>query len=281
MFVVDPISLWVAQIKNIYIDPNCRLILPCDVAANRNKETARGKDRHGTCGFGLFEAVKRSETNCFRAEEMKSPFDIYARMKFADQNYGALYNMDNFMQAIAWVTSHNTIISFHELMAEKQYEVIIYEGGQGLLLGQQNKGDFPYLTPSSTGTFNLIGDELCRAPELYYVSRSYMTRHGAGPMEAECAKEDINPDIVDNVNLPNPWQGSLRFGRINLDTLYQRVQNDSLYLPVKPKINLVFTQLNYTGGKLNTTKGLVDIEKPDFCNKLYISDNKYDVFDFS
>lgn len=281
MFVIDPISLWVAKVKNIYIDPHCRLILPCDIAANREKEKARGKDKHGSCGFGLFEAVKRSETNCFRAEEMKSPYTLYNRMKFADQNYDALYNMDNFMQAIAYVSFYNTITTLTDLMSEKQYDVVIYEGGQGLLLGQQNMDDFPHLTPSSTGAFNLMGDYLGKAPELYYVSRTYMTRHGAGPMEAECKKEDINPDIVDLVNLPNPWQGSLRFGRLNLDTLYQRVQNDSLYLPVKPKINLVFTQLNYTDGKLNTTKGLVDIEKPDFCDKLYISDNKYDIFDFS
>lgn len=281
MFVVDPIALWVANIKNVYIDPSCRLILPCDVAANRNKETARGKDRHGSCGFGLFEAVKRSETNCFRAEEMNSPFDIYKRMKFADQNYGNLYNMDNFMRAIAWVMSNNTITSFSDLMAKKQYDVIIYEGGQGLLLGQQNRGDFPHLTPSSTGTFNLMGDKFDSTPELYYVSRTYMTRHGAGPMEAECTKEDINPKIIDKVNHPNEWQGSLRFGHLDIDTLYQRVQNDSLYLPVKPKINLVFTQLNYTDGKLDTTKGRIDIEKPDFCDKIFVSNNKYDIFDFA
>lgn len=279
MFVIDPISLWVANVKDIYIDPRCRLILPCDVAANREKEKARGLNRHGTCGFGLFEAVSRSRDNPFRAEEMKSPYALYQKMQFADQNYDELYNMDNFMKAIAHLTLRCNIITYEDLMRQKEYDVVIYEGGQGLLLDQRNKADFPHLTPSSTGTFNLFDEQFDTPPELYYVSRTYMTRHGAGPMEAECSKEEINPDIVDLVNQPNPWQGNLRFGHLNLDTLYRRIQNDSLFMITPPKINLVFTQLNYTDGKLDTTNGRIEIEKPDFCDKLYVSSDKFDIWE--
>ena len=39
-------------------------------------------------------------------------------------------------------------------------------------------------------------------------------------------------------------------------------------------VNLVFTQLNYTNEKLATVNGLVDIEKPDFCTHLYVSNDK-------
>lgn len=82
----------------------------------------------------------------------------------------------------------------------------IYEGGQGLLLDQQNVGDFPHLTPSSVGSYNIhnqINQSGAGNVDVYYVSRSYMTRHGVGPMERECAKEDINTTIVDSTNMPN------------------------------------------------------------------------------
>ena len=93
-------------------------------------------------------------------------------------------------------------------------------------------------------------------------------------MEAECKKEDINPLIIDEVNQPNEWQGNLRFGCINIDSLYKRIQTDAKQFIGKPSINLVFTQLNYTDNKIETTNGRKEIIKPDFCSNLYVSDNK-------
>lgn len=136
---------------------------------------------------------------------------------------------------------------------------------------------FPHLTPSSVGLTNIAEDieDLCMPVELYYVSRTYMTRHGAGPMEYECLKQDINPHIVDNVNQPNEWQGSLRFGYLNTETLYNRIRNDKrqLVLPFTTT-NIVFTQTNYTNGKLATSEGLTDIVRPGFCDHIYVSDDK-------
>lgn len=101
-----------------------------------------------------------------------------------------------------------------------------------------------------------------------------MTRHGKGPMDAECSKEDINPDIVDTTNIRNDWQDDLRFGYIDTDKLYRRVKGDfSRYDDAK--LNMVFTQLNYTNGKLATGKDRFDeIVVPEFVNGLYLSDQK-------
>ena len=278
-FVISPISLWIAQAK-VYIDPYCRVILPCDVMANRTTERARGKERHGSCGFGLYEAVKRSENShyCVHAIDLLDPFVLYQTLQHLKDvfpyDYDEVYNLDNFMKAADYIRKNCEIISFTELISRNQYDTIIYEGGQGLLLDQDNKNDFPHLTPSSVGMTNIIHDihyTLKCEPEIYYVSRSYITRHGAGPMEAECDKVLINPNIIDKVNQMNEWQGALRFGRLNLDSLYKRIQANAAN---SKNINLVFTQLNYTNGKLATTDGFVDIEKPDFCTNLYVSDNK-------
>lgn len=281
MFVIDPITLWLTQSK-VYIDPNCRLILPCDVLSNRTLEKSRGNKRHGSCGFGLFAAVQRSKNfqYCILANDLRFPYTLYNRLKEINAHYpidwDEVYNIDNFMKAAAYITNNCTIISFEQLLKTKKYDVIIYEGGQGLLLDQANMDYFPHLTPSSVGMYNITNDikNLNCPVDLYYVSRTYMTRHGAGPMEEECLKEDINPDIIDLVNQPNEWQGNLRFGRINLDTLYKRIKKDANSYSGNKNINLVFTQLNYTNNKIETINGRKEIIKPDFCSNLYVSDNK-------
>ena len=101
-----------------------------------------------------------------------------------------------------------------------------------------------------------------------------MTRHGVGPMYAECEREDINPDIVDATNIRNDWQDELRFGYINTDKLYRRVKSDfSRY--DNAKLNMVFTQLNYTDGRIATGKDkFEEIVLPDFVDGLYLSDQK-------
>ena len=280
-FVIDPIALWLTQTK-VYIDPQCRLILPCDVLKNRTLEKSRGDKRHGSCGFGLFAAVTRSERQGFRvtANEMLNPYLLLTHLKMIGKSYPTdydeVYNLDNFMKATAYIAKNCPVTSFEDLLAQHKYDVIIYEGGQGLLLDQSNMDNFPHLTPSSVGMYNIYNDiaKLNCVPDIYYVSRTYMTRHGAGPLEAECLKEDINPQIIDKVNQPNEWQGSLRFGFINIESLCDRIKKDMKNYSKEANINMVFTQLNYTNNKLATINGLIEITKPKFCNNLYVSDDK-------
>lgn len=276
MFVVDPIAIALIGITPI-IHPNCRVILPCDVLKNRKIESDRGTARHGSCGCGLFEAVKRfkSGTCAVTVGDFTNPYELYQKVKMTMPAVNDdLYNMDNFMRAIAFVTSKCTIARLEEVAPK--YDEVIFEGGQGLMLDQSNMDFFPHLTPSSVGLTNITDSlkAINATPELYYVSRSYMTRHGAGRMEDECAKESINPNIVDTTNVENPWQGALRFGRINMETLYDRIQKDAAQYQAQKKINLVFTQLNYTDGKLETTNGRIDIVKPEFANSIFVSDQK-------
>lgn len=284
-FLLDPITLWLTG-ETVYIDPRCRVILPCDVVRNRKKEISRGDKRHGSCGMGLFEAVKRSAdvSLCVYAEELFYPYQLYKRVKRI-QEYNnqmeddELYNLDNWMRAVAYVTENCQIKTFNEVYPN--YDTIIYEGGQGLLLDQSNVGDFPHLTPSSVGAYNIASDiaALSLPTSIYYVSRTYMTRHGAGPMEAECNKEDINPNIVDKTNEENPWQGKLRFGYLNTDSLYERVRRDLSQYGSKVEANMVFTQLNYTNNKLCVGNNqFVEITKPDFIHSVLGSNREDNMF---
>ncbi len=280
-FVVDPIALWITQTK-VYIHPMCRVVLPCDVLMNRKKEVSRGAMKHGSCGMGIFECVRRNKHSEWKlcVADLKSPFSLYAKVSLIEHAIGCesddrVYNLDNFIKAACYVSRECKIAELHEIVPD--YDTLIFEGGQGLLLDQSNVGDFPHLTPSSVGSLNISGTIARLRPEstdVFYVSRSYMTRHGAGPMDSECKREDINPSIVDKTNIHNDWQGGLRFGYIDTDKLYRRVKTDFARYN-DARLNMVFTQLNYTDGKIATGKGLFeDIDVPDFVDNLYLSDQK-------
>lgn len=284
-FVVDPIPLLITSSTPI-IDPECRIILPCDVLANRQKETARGSARHGSCGCGLFEAVKRSQNAayCVRIKDLMKREHLMKKLRRIEAKYPLteddLYNPENFLLAVEYLLSKCKIQTFEQTVAD--YDTVIFEGGQGLLLDQKHIGKTPHLTPSSPGSTFISQDinRLYVTPELYYVSRSYITRHGAGEMECECSKEDINPEIVDRTNQPNEWQGGLRFGKLNTDSLYRRILEDAMQYR-SAQINTVFTHLNYTDHKLETTDGRKEIQPPickigshtgTFLNRIFVSD---------
>ena len=273
-FVVDPIMIWLSGETPI-IDPRCRVILPCDVLYGQSREKQL---QHGSCGFGLFSAVKRNADPNYSFYVKDFLLPNYPLIQKVDSYYkytsNGIHNLSNFLRAIVWARENCRIATFDEVV--KDYDTIIYEGGQGLLLDQANKGDFPHLTPSSTGAYNIHADieKLGARADLYYVSRSYITRHGNGPMDAECGKSVINPDIIDLTNQSNDWQGSLRFGRIDMEKLYKRVNGDAAQYNCDKTINMVFTHLNYTNNELETTEGRIAIAKPQFLDNLYVSDKK-------
>lgn len=291
-FVVDPIALWLERPRGkIFIDPHCRVVVPEDVVNNRRIELARQKtySHHGSCGMGIFECVKRSRRVEFELRWQdcvnEKPQTLYEKLFKIGMEYGwprdILYNHENWMQAVQWCRENTGMVQFSDLTKDQDYDTIIFEGGQGLLLDQRNIADFPHLTPSCTGVHNIVDDvkSLGLTPELYYVSRSYMTRHGNGPLNWGTSKDSIDPSIVDLTNEPNPWQGALRFSFLDITKLHERIQRDADELNIAKRINLVYTHLNYTDGKLFShdsqgRSGFEVIEKPDWCDHVYGSDAK-------
>ena len=106
------------------------------------------------------------------------------------------------------------------------YDDVIFENGQGLLLDQDNMEYYPHLTPSHTGLYNI--NEILKecyftgCINAYYVSRTYMTRHGAGRFDTECEKKDINFFMLDRTNVPNIFQDTLRYGALDYKELAAR-----------------------------------------------------------
>jgi adenylosuccinate synthase len=106
--------------------------------------------------------------------------------------------------------------------------------------------------------------------EVCYVSRTYMTRHGAGRFETECDKNFINSTMIDESNPTNEFQGNLRYGELIPDQLLTRVFNDTNRNDLKkfnPTVSLAMThtnerQFNY------------DVLQRNFINNIYLSDRR-------
>ena len=60
---------------------------------------------------------------------------------------------------------------------------------------------------------------------MVYVTRAYLTRHGEGPLPTQL-KEKPYSNIEDSTNIPNQFQGILRFGFLDLNELSETINND-------------------------------------------------------
>lgn len=246
----------------VYVNYKCRITTPYDMMLNQIVEANRGKNRHGSCGLGINETILRYKENLGKTLNdfiMFNDFTTAEKITLECQNakiflherlkqFG-IYDICNQWQEIIndykiqihYIEDFNFMLSKIKTVVEdndflRSYNTIVFEGGQGLMLDMDNKEYFPHLTPSHTGVYNPIkilksmfnhSDDLKNLNiEVCYVTRSYITRHGAGRLDRECKKEEISSIINDKTNIPNPNQGVLRYGKLNIDELYNRIFSD-------------------------------------------------------
>lgn len=236
-----------ASVK-IYAHSDCACATVYDVLLNSLTEQVRGSKKHGSCGMGIYETLCRTrdgqyalylkdfinaetediadrllkirdEYVCKRTRELhagnQEQWERQEIQKWleliADENIlwnAALRMCDNFKKYIV-------LADWKQLAG--QYDTIVFENAQGLMLDMGNMEYYPHLTPSHTGLTNaaelLQEIEASGSLEIAYISRTYVTRHGAGRLDYECDKADINPHMQDATNVPNAWQDSLRYGK--------------------------------------------------------------------
>jgi len=220
---------------------------PFQVAANRLKEMVRDKDRHGSCGMGIGETVadhthlgtdetlymgdlentgrlraKLAASQAFKREQLRPLIEGLDQNEYLDREWGIL--TDESVIDLC-VTHFTAMISRVQLVDESHLTGILendgkgsvlFEGAQGVLL-DQDYGTFPYATRSKTtfeNAVDLLGDFLGPVLKLG-VTRSYMTRHGAGPF----VTEDENLTHPERHNCNGPWQQSWRQGHLDLVAL--------------------------------------------------------------
>lgn len=281
-------------VPQIFASANAGITTVLDVLLNMAFETARGVGRHGSCGMGIYETELRERAgykitlgDLINSDEdwlinkLSEIRNNYVPRRLEDVNltvadlgeYGDLLEDDNVVINYA-KTVYNNLKLVEPVDSESElfqkYEQVIFENGQGLLLDSERKRFYPNVTGSRTGLANIaqilknVGEKL---DEVVYVSRSYVTRHGAGELPCECEASEIPDLITDVTNLPNEWQGKLRFGRHeSFEEFVKPVLEDVNELDYRPKLSLLLTHLNETDGCVMLKGGRVSLD--EFVEKL-------------
>lgn len=261
-FVVNPflfINEYYRLIKKlpthpkVFIDPLCPVTLPCDILINQDIEKKRGNNRHGSCGVGFGETIERHAHPEYKITfgdlltEDYTKIIVDRSLIWYKERRAQLGLLDSDPEDCK--KFHSAFFDVATKMKQKvflpdsiQYDNIIFEGAQGLLLDMDNKNNFPFVTRSNTGLKNVI--DICsdlgfkEKIQAVYVSRCYLTRHGADPRfeDAPYVREFFN--VQDKTNVLNDWQGNLKVDALNPSELIDRIKQDTQNLNVSASIAL-------------------------------------------
>ncbi len=300
----------------IYCDAQTNVTLIDDVLINMLLELSRGDDRHGSCGMGINECDLRTKAGFgITVKDIISSSAEGVVKKIADIRSGysvqrlselglskqpvASSEMIELYDALSSMTVIENAVDEMKRNAEryvtvcedsedflKSRDMIVFESGQGLLLDSENQEYAPHVTASRTGLYNPC--KICskyglKLTEAVYVTRSYVTRHGAGPLPYECTAAELGITSVDETNVHNAWQGCLRYALHGSVEEFVKPVKDDLEECTFGDIpaSLFITHLNETGGKLKTSSGDITVEEfikdpliGDFFSSFYYSYSK-------
>lgn len=228
-------------LSRLTIDGQCRITTPYHQAAGRLREILRGTAAHGTCGVGVGETVRHSiehpgQVLRYADLALAGPALIEKVQAIREtllaefaplcekESEGACSEEFQFLQndslagpwlnqcrAMARQCPPGTPEAIHTQLTLPG--CVLFEGAQGVLLDEW-RGFHPHTTWSSINTA-AVEEVVARfgiaAPvEHYGVLRSYLTRHGCGPLPTH--------DVALDARLPEPhnpgdgWQGTFRRG---------------------------------------------------------------------
>lgn len=265
---------------NIYSLETVCVTTPDDVLLNMALESSRGSSRHGSCGMGINECDLRTKAGfglklgqiCSMDADALYHAMLHIRKEYTTKRLQMMADtLDTETNEYVQLLSNNNILenAAYEIVSNMKYvkllteadlqrklqstDTLIFEAGQGLLLDRNNVIYAPHVTASDTGLTNpcrflsRLGSKL---DEVVYMSRTYVTRHGAGPLPNECPKAALGDLTEDATNETNLWQGSLRYARHeNEEAFVSEIQKDIASNNVKGcRISLFLTHLNETNG---------------------------------
>lgn len=258
----------------IAFNPLCLVTTPFDMIINQLLESSRGDKRHGSCGVGINETVVRDKYLPLRGADLTTtnPSQLREKVLRIQNDYFPIRvaelrinprdvdellpkGLDSITELflLECAVMVNRCEYYTEKLLGEGMDAIIFEGAQGLLL-DQNHRFFPYVTRANTGLTNVLPmvDRMgITEIDVTYVTRAYMTRHGAGPFPTE---QHYGVSYEDKTNVHNDWQGPLRFGHLDVDLLMESISNDvALAVPYGIKINktLCVTCIDQVAGRVD------------------------------
>lgn len=281
--------------------PDCILQLPSDIAMNWHLEKSRGEKKHGSVGCGIWETKYRIMNNkactlewfCSRpyadkVEYIKQIADWQRSRRCNEENvnkYIDLYDLflsdgfiDHFIADCDFMYKCCLKSFLNPLIKNFNISTVVFENGQGLKLDQfYNAHDIHNTTPSFTGSIEIakiINNSILFSDiehiNLNYVSRTYLTKHGAGNFAEEKLREN-KFKFDDETNGINEWQDDLRFAELDYDELFKRCDIDTN----KFKEFMFSNQCKINQKIAMTHANEVEIDKKYLDKISLISDTKY------
>ncbi|KQQ97159.1 adenylosuccinate synthetase [Massilia sp. Leaf139] len=261
----------------VFVDDRAPVSTLYDILINQIAERHRGNSRHGSCGMGFGETIERNLDPAFAltvADLRQGAGYLLHRLAAIRSSYVprrlAQLGIDTLdTEATEWLASDVAMQGYaHAAMrfcratqaarpdVLADYDQVVFEGAQGLLLDQE-RGAFPYVTRSHTGVrnaFEVAAEAGIDAIDVTYVSRAYLTRHGAGPLARELPGRPY-AGIRDETNVPNEFQGALRFAHLDLDLLERTIRTDFrdalIYSAITARLELAISCLDQVGSSVS------------------------------
>jgi adenylosuccinate synthase len=229
--VADPLAL-------VTIHSRCLVATVWHRVLNHARELARGDDRHGSCGQGIGEARSywlKHGGDAVCAEDLLAPDVLRGKLELLRQR--ALLEVQDVVERISperlreldlWRLNAEAVALDLNRTARKglsissavpECQTAVFEGAQGVLLDEY-RGFHPQTTWSTVTphhAWELVRQLDVEAVAVLGVTRAYATRHGEGPLPT--FSPDLTRRLPDPGNPPNPWQGGLRCGWLDLPLL--------------------------------------------------------------
>lgn len=232
----------------ITVHPECPVTTPFDV--DHNQKSSRNL-AHGTVGVGFGATLWREENHRhLLVRDLLCDSVMHFKLMEIGRCYGigspVFDRMRNeFLTSVAQVRE---IIEVSETIPD--HETSIGEAQCGIMMDQKY-GFFPNVTRSNTTSKNMrqIG---FMTDDVMYVTRTYQTRHGIGPMTNEDRVGPTLENFKDETNVNNQWQGPFRKTILDVNLLRHALQCDAGYSQWANK-HLMITCVDQTGETIRVT----------------------------
>jgi len=230
----------------LFVHGLCPITTPYEIQAGCEREKAV---QHGSVGLGFGATIQRQQ-DYFNLYVQDLPFESIVRAKLHNISlyYGFKLDITQFLADIREVLDVIDIVNYYYNLF--MHYNPIFEGAQGILL-DQDFGFFPNVTRSNTTTHNVLS--LTEAVEVFYVTRTYQTRHGNGFMTNEGLPLEL-VNIENETNVLDEWQGVFRKSVLDIDLLNYALTCDNNFSKNCQK-NLIISCVDQTGYDFDVTVG--------------------------
>ncbi len=236
-------------LARLLIDERCLVNTPFHQAAGRLRELSRGAAAHGTCGVGVGETVRHSiespsevlrygdlahaELALGKLEVIRG--SLLREVQESFESSESCESTEAWRQEMQLLADDRVSARWLDLVASliricpprttadigvrlSRCAAVVFEGAQGILLDEW-KGFHPHTTWSSVApnAASAVAHELgliaasgsAREMSHFGILRSYLTRHGAGPLPTHDPALDA---LAEPHNTGDGWQGAFRRG---------------------------------------------------------------------